>query len=349
MVATWGDNASRSESALAEHYKEGGYRIMRVILTAVGRDNWGLADPIVHYVASVGAHLAEIQMYDRDDGGLFALLLRLKWPGTAATLVDLRAKMAEINQANGVSIRVWARDEHERPPRLAICTTYRPEPALAILEAIRAGRLNATPAVLLGNRPACQSVADQFGVDWHLIGDAQGNPDNEQLVQLLDRYEADYIVLARYMRLIPPPTYWKFAGGRIINLHHGLLPAFPGAEPYRDAYAQHMLTFGATAHFIVPELDAGGQILHQETFAVAPGTPLKEVIRVGQAEYEPRCLVEGLRRVLDREVELQFHKVVPVTRRLEARRHKQHVAAPFPPLPTEAAGTFAATEPVTVL
>ena len=316
---------------------------MRVVITAVGRDNWGLADPIVHFVASVGAHIAEIQMYNRDDRSLFALLLRLKWPGTPATLADLRAKMAEIECASGVSIRVWTRDAHDRPPRLAICTTYRPEPALAVLEAIRAGWLDATPVVIIGNRPACRSVADQFGVDWHLIGDARGNPDNEQMVQLLDRYEVDYIVLARYMRLIPPSTCWKFAGGRIINLHHGLLPAFPGAEPYRDAYAQHMLTFGATAHFIVPELDAGGQIIQQETFTVAPGTPLEEVVRIGQTEHEPRCLVEGLRRVLHREVELHFHKVVPAARRPEGRPPKEARPAPIVPLLRDAVGTASRT------
>jgi formyltetrahydrofolate deformylase len=58
-----------------------------------------------------------------------------------------------------------------------------------------------------------------------MIGDAKGNPDNERMVQLFDEYKVDYIVLARYMRLIPPATCWKFAGGRIINLHHGLLPS----------------------------------------------------------------------------------------------------------------------------
>jgi formyltetrahydrofolate deformylase len=137
-------------------------------------------------------------------------------------------------------------------------------------------------------------------------------PNNERLVELLDEYAVDYLVLARYMRLIPPSVCWKFAGGRIINLHHGLLPAFPGAQPYRDAYGHRMLTYGATIHFIVPELDAGDQIIHQDTFTVAPGTPLAEIQRVGETGHEPACLVEGLRRVLEREVELHFHKVVAV-------------------------------------
>jgi formyltetrahydrofolate deformylase len=193
---------------------------------------------------------------------------------------------------------------------LALCTTYRPEPPRALLEAVQDNRLDAVPAVMIGNRERCRSVAEQHNVPFRMIADKQGNPDNEKLVQLLDEYEVDYLVLARYMRILPAWTCWKFAGGRIINLHHGLLPSFPGATPYQDAYGHRMLTYGATIHFIVPELDAGNQIIHQSTFTVPPGTPLDEIIRTGQSEHEPACLVEGVRRVVDREVELHFHKVV---------------------------------------
>jgi formyltetrahydrofolate deformylase len=284
---------------------------MQVTITAVGPDNRGLADPIVHHVTSAGANIAEIQMYDHDEERLFAMLLRMDWPVERAAVAELRAKMHDVGKQKGLSIRTWARDEHSRPARVALCVTHRSEPPLAVLRAIRDRRLHGTPAVLIGNQPACRAVAEQFGIDWHQIGDAEGNPDNERLVELFDRYEVDYIVLARYMRIIPPSICWKFAGGRIINLHHGLLPAFPGAQPYRDAFSHRMLTYGATVHFIVPELDAGDQIIHQDTFTVAPGTPLKQIMHIGQTDHEPACLVEGLRRVLDREVALHFHKVVP--------------------------------------
>jgi formyltetrahydrofolate deformylase len=224
--------------------------------------------------------------------------------------------MNEIGAFKGLSIRTWSRDEHDRPPRLAICATFRPEPPLALLSAIRDGRLRATPVVMIGNQPTCRTVAEKFGVDWQMIGDAKGNPDNERIVELLDRSDVDYIVLARYMRLIPPTVCWKFSGGRIINLHHGLLPAFPGASPYRDAFGHRMLTYGATVHFVVPELDAGDQIIHQDTFTVAHGTTLEEITRIGETDHEPACLVEGLRRVLQREVELHFHRVVSTRKAL---------------------------------
>jgi len=228
---------------------------MQVTITAVGPDHRGLADPIVHFVTGAGANIHEIQMYDRDSERLFAMLMRIEW--TSGTIADLRRELAEIGQQRGLQVRVWSRDEHARPPRLAICTTYRAEPPLAILRAVRDRRLKAEVAVMAGNRNACRSLAEQFEVPWLSIGDDQGNPDYSRLERAIDELDIDYVILARYMRVLPAELCWKFAGGRIINLHHGLLPSFPGFRPYEDAFQHHMLCFGATVHFIVPELDAG--------------------------------------------------------------------------------------------
>jgi len=242
---------------------------MQILITAVGPDNSGLADPIIHYVTGQGANIAEIQMYDHDEEAVFAMLCRIELPGDR--LAETRQALTEIGRLKGLSVRVWSPEERRERPRLAICATYRPEPPLAVLRAIRDKQIRAEAAVMIGNRNACRSIAEQFGVDWRLIGDADGKADDERLVELLDEYQVDYVVLARYMRVLPAATCWKYAGGRIINLHHGLLPSFPGLQPYQDAYTGRMLTYGATCHFIVPELDAGNQIIHQSTFTVPPG------------------------------------------------------------------------------
>ncbi|MEZ6056021.1 MAG: formyltransferase family protein [Planctomycetaceae bacterium] len=290
---------------------------MQVTITAVGPDHSGLADPIVHHVTTSGANIHEIQMYDHDSERLFAMLMRVEWPGDVQSLPELRQTMAAIGESKGLTVRTWSRDERPTSPRLALCTTFRPEPAQAILQGIQDGVLNAEAAVVIGNRQSCRAIAEKYGVPFHSIGDAVGNPDNDALVRLLDEYSIDYVALARYMRVLPARTCWEFAGGRIINLHHGLLPAFPGFRPYHDAYSRRMLTFGATVHFIVPELDAGNQIIHQGTFAVSPGTPLDEVIHYGETKHEASCLLEGIRRVVDREVELHFHRVVSTLRAAE--------------------------------
>ena len=281
---------------------------MQIVITAVGPDNRGLADPIVHYVTGHGANIAEIQMYDHDEACLFAMLLRIDMP--ADEYDALEEAMRAIGREKQLSVRVWSPERRAARPRLAICTTYRMEPPLALLRALRDGQIQAEAALMLGNRPQCRSLAEQFNVPWHMIGNDAGVADDERLVELCDEYEIDYVILARYMRVLPPASCWKYAGGRIVNLHHGLLPSFPGLRPYQDAYASRMLTYGATCHFIVPELDAGNQIIHQQTFTVPPGMPLADILRLGQEDNEPRCLVEGVRRVVAREVQLHFHRIV---------------------------------------
>jgi formyltetrahydrofolate deformylase len=281
---------------------------MEVVITAVGPDNVGLADPIIHDVTSRGANIAEIQMYDHDEAAVFAMMCRLNieasmYPG----LVD---KMASIAQDKRLEIRVWSPELNAAKPRLAICTTLLEHTPRAILHAIHTRELNADPVVIIGNRRKCELLAREYNVPFEFIGNEDGSADDHKMVQLIDRYQADYVVLARYMRVLPPDTCWKFAGGRIINLHHGLLPSFRGLRPYHDAYAVRMLTFGATCHFIVPELDAGNQTINQTTFSVEPGTKLEDVIKQGQQNNEPACLVEGVRRVCDREVQLHFHRVI---------------------------------------
>lgn len=281
---------------------------MEVVITAVGPDNIGLADPLVHYVTQQGANIAEIQMYNHDEEAVFAMLLRIQLE--SERLDSVRQALQEIGRLKNLSVRVWSPEARHGRPRLALCTTYRPEPALAVLRAVRDRLIPAQVALMLGNRNTCRGLAEQFGVDWHSIGDSRGNPDDQKMVELLDHYDIDYLILARYMRILPAQVCWKFAGGRIVNLHHGLLPSFPGMRPYHEAYASRMLTFGATCHFIVPELDAGNQIIHQATFTVPPGMKLDEVIRLGQEDNEPACLVEGIRRVVAREVTLHFHRVI---------------------------------------
>jgi formyltetrahydrofolate deformylase len=281
---------------------------MEVVITALGPDNVGLADPIIHCLTGQGARIEEIQMYDHDEEQLFAMLCRFEIG--EAQMKTLRVAMPQIAQHTGLAIRLWSPEERAARPRLAICTTYLESTPRAVLDGIAAGMISAEAAVMIGNRKKCAGLAKSFGVPFEYIGDETGAADDAKMVKLLDEYQIDYVILARYMRVLPATTCWQFAGGRIINLHHGLLPGFPGFRPYHDAYAARMLTFGATCHFIIPELDAGNQIINQRTFSVAPGTPLPEVIAQGQEENEPACLAEGVRRVVAREVRLHFHRVV---------------------------------------
>lgn len=281
---------------------------MEVVITALGPDNVGLADPIIHHVTGRGARIAEIQMYDHDEEQLFAMLCRIDIE--QSEFEPLSDAMRQIGDHTGLAIRVWSSEPRAQRPRVAVCCTYVERTPRAVMQAISDELIHAQTAVVISNRKKLAPLADEFDVPFRMIGDGSGAADDAKMVETLDEFDVDYVVLARYMRILPAQTCWQFAGGRIINLHHGLLPGFPGFRPYHDAYNARMLTFGATCHFIIPELDAGNQTINQRTFAVAPGTSLEKVIAEGESQNEPACLVEGVRRVVSREVYLHFHRVV---------------------------------------
>src|SRR3954464_5198143 len=141
---------------------------MQVVITAVGPDNRGLADPIVHSVTGMDANIAEIQMYDHDRESVFSMLTRIDLDPSRYD--DLRQEMAEISRRTKLSIRTWSPEIVGRRPALAICVTYRPEPALALLRAIRSSQIKADVPLMIGNRESCHRLADEFAVPWINIG-----------------------------------------------------------------------------------------------------------------------------------------------------------------------------------
>src|SRR5215210_5712162 len=98
---------------------------MQIVITAVGPDNVRLADPIIHYVTGQGANIAEIQMYDHDEESLFAMLLRIEL--ARERYEELRPAMEAIGKEKQLSIPVWSAEARAGKPRVAICTTLRPE------------------------------------------------------------------------------------------------------------------------------------------------------------------------------------------------------------------------------
>ena len=111
---------------------------MEIVITAVGPDHEGLADPIIHYVTQIGANISEIQMFDHREEAFFAMLLRMNYTVAESTpgFLDLRKHLSEIGELKGLSVRVWSPEERKTRPNLALCVTYRPEPVTAILDGL---------------------------------------------------------------------------------------------------------------------------------------------------------------------------------------------------------------------
>ena len=182
---------------------------METIITAVGQDNVGLADPIIHDVTNRGANIAEIQMYDHDEAAVFAMMCRLQIP--QAEWIPVQEAMAAIAAKTRLEIRVWSPEERASRPNLAICATLIEDTPRSVLQAVRDGVIRANPVVLIGNRRKCEPLAREFGIPFEYIGTEDGSADDSKLVSVIDQYNADYVILARYMRILPPDVCWKFA------------------------------------------------------------------------------------------------------------------------------------------
>lgn len=150
------------------------------------------------------------------------------------------------------------------------------------------------------------------GVAWHPLSLGAGQACRQggrinQILQLLHEYQADTIVLARYMQILPP-TLCECYAGRIINIHHSFLPSFVGAKPYHQAYERGVKLIGATCHYVTTSLDAG-PIIEQDVIRVSHRHSLEEIVRLGK-DVEKMVLARGLRYHLEDRVLIHGNKTV---------------------------------------
>ncbi len=113
-------------------------------------------------------------------------------------------------------------------------------------------------------------------------------------------------MLARFMKILSPNFVWRWKN-KIINIHPSLLPAFPGANAYRQAYERGVKVIGVTAHFVTPNLDEG-PIIAQEALRVKPREPLASIVRRGQA-LETKCVLRAVRTFLTRRLDVHWGRV----------------------------------------
>jgi len=187
---------------------------------------------------------------------------------------------------------------------MAMMVTKEPHCFRKLVEEIRSGRLKkAELALVLSNRRDLESLAREAGLPFEYVGWGE-RPKAEQLaLRILDQHEVDFVVLARFMKILSPNFVWRYKN-KIINIHPSLLPSFPGPQAYRQAYEQGVKIIGVSAHFVTMNLDEG-PIIAQDCFALRPGMSLKEIIAAGQ-KLEARTLLRAVRLYLDRRLDVHW-------------------------------------------
>lgn len=155
------------------------------------------------------------------------------------------------------------------------------------------GELNADIEIVISNHPDLKKIVENFNIPFYHIPVKKGKKQaaEKETLKLLEKYHIDFIVLARYMQILTP-TLVNAYPNRIINVHHGFLPAFKGAKPYHQAYEKGVKLLGATSHYVTDELDAGA-IIAQETVHIDHSHSVDKMVAMGR-DIERKVLASAI-------------------------------------------------------
>src|SRR5437588_1278330 len=271
-------------------------------VTVVGKDRKGVVAEITNFIFRIGGNIEQVNQ--NVVRGLFGMQLEASFQTINRKKIEL--EMRSLAKKLGMEIRV----HYEEPNRLrniAIFVSKEPNCLMRILEAKESGSINATIPVIIGSEGTLGPIAERSGIPFHIIDDKEESILAEnKILRLTEEYNIDLIILARYMRILSPNFVWRYPN-RIINIHPSLLPAFPGAYAYVQAYERGAKIAGCTAHFVTEDLDQG-PIICQESFKVYQSDTLEAIKKKGQT-LEGMTLLEAIKLYLQGRLEVYWGKV----------------------------------------
>jgi formyltetrahydrofolate deformylase len=262
----------------------------------IGRDKTGVIARVTNFLFEQHANIEALE--EQVTRGQFSMTLQASWKRGALKTEALRSGLETLARALGMEIKLRLTDPKQRQ-RFAIMVTKETH----CFDALLAAKLTAEPALVIGNHAEFAPRAKKHRLpfvqlDWH----DRAKSENTAL-NLLEEHEIDFIVLARFMKILSPNFVWRHKN-KIINIHPSLLPSFPGPQAYRQAYEQGVKIAGVTAHFVSMRLDEG-PIIAQGAFAITPGMALKDIVAAGQKE-EAKVLVKAVQLYLGKHLDVYW-------------------------------------------
>src|SRR4029079_1399451 len=196
--------------------------------------------------------------------------------------------------------------EPDRSRNVAILVSEEPHCLTKLLEAKSKTEIDANIAVIIGSEKTLEYMAKEFSVPFYHVDHTDHTMAELEILKIIELHNIDLILLGRYMRILTPNFVWRYRN-RIINIHPSLLPAFPGAYAYVQAYERGAKIVGCTAHFVTEDLDQG-PIIYQESFKVSSIDNLDTIKKKGQ-ELEAATLLEAVRLNLENRLDVYWGQV----------------------------------------
>ncbi|WP_255721016.1 formyltetrahydrofolate deformylase [Dyadobacter sp. CY261] len=272
----------------------------RHILLMDGPDHKGL---IYHVTRILFAHNQNIISNDEYVSPSRYFFMRTEFEGDADITELLNALQSELPA--GLNLRINPKKNKD----IVLMVTREHHCLGELLIRYAFNELDATILAVVSNYNSLQPLVGKFGIPFHYISHENKTREEheEAILRTLDIYRPDYVVLAKYMRIITPQFVDRFPN-RIVNIHHSFLPAFIGANPYRQAYERGVKIIGATAHFVNNDLDEG-PIIAQDVKEVDHKLTASDMATLGK-DTEKAVLSKALKLVFNDRVFIHHNRTI---------------------------------------
>src|SRR5690554_3421165 len=270
------------------------------------RDRPGIVATVADFVWRHGGNIVDAEQHTDRDDGMFFQRVEFELEGFAVGRDGIREAFDPVAAEFDMEVTVGFSDER---PRTAVLASRAPHCLVDVLSRWHSGELRADLALVASNHPDHEDLARFYGLPYHHLP-VGGDPaaQDRAMRELLAAHDVELVVLARYMRILSP-SFVRAWPNRIINIHHSFLPAFAGAQPYRQAHERGVKIIGATAHYVTEVLDEGpiiaqdvAHVTHRDDVEdlTSKGRDLEVVVlaRALKAHLAHRVLVWGNRTVV---------------------------------------------------
>jgi formyltetrahydrofolate deformylase len=282
--------------------KTSSYKVMKkmvVGITVVGKDREGIVAAFTNFAFSKGGNIEKVNQNVIKN--LFGMYIEVSF----SKKLDVKKFDIEIkNLAKKEKMDVNTHHETNLEKNIAVFVTKEP----LCLQTFIANRklLKGKISVIVGTEKSLEPIAKKAKIPFIIIDEKNQSNAEEKIIQTCKKYNIDLISLARYMRILSPNFVWRYPN-RIINIHPSLLPAFPGASAYAQAYERGTKVVGVTSHYVTENLDQG-PIIFQDSFKVNPNDTLEKIKTKGQ-KLEADTLLKATKMHLENKLEVRWRKV----------------------------------------
>jgi len=268
-------------------------------ITVVGKDREGIVATFTNFAFSRGGNIEKVNQNVIKN--LFGMYLEVSF----SKKLDVKKFDIEIqNLAKKEKMDVNTHHETNLEKNIAVFVTKEPLCLQTFIENRKS--LKGKISVIIGTEKSLESIARKAKIPFIAVEEKNQTKAEEKIINICKKYNIDLISLARYMRILSPNFVWRYPN-RIINIHPSLLPAFPGASAYAQAYERGTKIVGVTSHYVTENLDQG-PIIFQDSFKVDPNDTLEKIKSKGQ-KLEADTLLKATKMHLENKLEVRWRKV----------------------------------------